>query len=274
MHSSGQHLGPPHQHGPAGDARPRGRGDGGGRRHPATMSAGSAVTMLPGARSASSSYQKAVMAVSTRPLSGIGSAKTTSKALIRSEATISSRPSPRRRGRGPCPSATRGRSTLTASGPSVDARPAPPGTGRGAAGTARGRRPRPARPASSVTSGSSARTWRRWRPLVPGRGGRRAGRSGRPRRGRAPTPTSASSTDWLKTRPRDPSVRLAQRPLGVDHQPGDQPGGLAQQVAGEQRGVGQDHPLDRAVRDVPLVPERHVLQPGADVAAQHPGQPA
>ena len=60
----------------------------------AAISAGSAVTMVPGARSASSAHQKAVMAVSTRPLSGMGSAKTTSKAQIRSEATISSSPSP------------------------------------------------------------------------------------------------------------------------------------------------------------------------------------
>ena len=58
------------------------------------MTAGSAVRSEPGARSASSSHQKAVMAVSTRPLSGMGSAITTSKALMRSEATISSRPSP------------------------------------------------------------------------------------------------------------------------------------------------------------------------------------
>ena len=34
------------------------------------------------------------MAVSTRPLSGMGSAMTTSKAEIRSEATINKRPSP------------------------------------------------------------------------------------------------------------------------------------------------------------------------------------
>jgi hypothetical protein len=44
--------------------------------------------------SASSSSQKAVMAVSTRPLSGTGSSITTSKADIRSEATNSRRPSP------------------------------------------------------------------------------------------------------------------------------------------------------------------------------------
>ncbi len=35
------------------------------------------------------SYQKALIAVSTRPFCGIGSANTTSKALTRSEATMS-----------------------------------------------------------------------------------------------------------------------------------------------------------------------------------------
>ena len=40
------------------------------------------------------SNQNADMAVSTRPLSGIGSAMTTSNAEMRSEVTISSRPSP------------------------------------------------------------------------------------------------------------------------------------------------------------------------------------
>ncbi len=44
----------------------------------ARISSGSAVTTEPGASPASSSHQKAVMAVSTRPLSGMGSAKTTS----------------------------------------------------------------------------------------------------------------------------------------------------------------------------------------------------
>ena len=93
-----EHLGPPHEHRPAGHARHRRRA---GRHREAaaagtraTISAGSAVTMLLGARSASSSFQNAVIAVSTRPLSGIGSAKTTSNALIRSDATISRSPSP------------------------------------------------------------------------------------------------------------------------------------------------------------------------------------
>ena len=45
----------------------------------------------------------------------------------------------------------------------------------------------------------------------------------------------------------------------------------ASAVVEQDRGVGQDHPLDRAVRDVPLVPEGDVLQPGLGVAAQQPG---
>ena len=45
-------------------------------------------------RRRAASAQNTVIAVSTRPLSGTGSAKTTSKAEMRSEATISSRPSP------------------------------------------------------------------------------------------------------------------------------------------------------------------------------------
>ena len=57
-------------------------------------SAGSAATRWPGTTSAISSHQKHVMAVSTRPLSGIGSAMITSKALTRSEATMSRRSSP------------------------------------------------------------------------------------------------------------------------------------------------------------------------------------
>ena len=61
---------------------------------PSGKSAGSALIRWLGARSASSSSQCRVMAVSTRPLSGMGSAMITSKAEIRSEATISRRPSP------------------------------------------------------------------------------------------------------------------------------------------------------------------------------------
>ena len=58
------------------------------------MAAGSAVIWDPGTMSAISSHQKLVMAVSTRPLSVMGSAMTTSNALTRSDATMRRRPSP------------------------------------------------------------------------------------------------------------------------------------------------------------------------------------
>jgi len=47
-----------------------------------------------GATLASCPDQNAVMAVSTRPLSGMGSAMTTSKAEMRSEVTMANRSSP------------------------------------------------------------------------------------------------------------------------------------------------------------------------------------
>ena len=68
--------------------------------------------------------------------------------------------------------------------------------------------------------------------------------------------------------------QVLQRPLGVHDQAGGQAGGLAQHVAGQQGGIGQRHPFDRAVGDVPLVPQRHVLQTGAEVAALQARQPA
>ena len=83
-----QHLGLADEHRPARRAPP-GRPQ---RAARAAISSGSAVTRLPGARSASSWHQNTVMAVSTRPLSGMGSVITTSNAEIRSEATMSSRP--------------------------------------------------------------------------------------------------------------------------------------------------------------------------------------
>ena len=58
--------------------------------------------------------------------------------------------------------------------------------------------------------------------------------------------------------------QVGQRPLGVDDEALDQARGLAQHVVGQQAGVGEDDPLDRAVRDVPLVPQGHVLEARAD----------
>ena len=68
-------------------------------------------------------------------------------------------------------------------------------------------------------------------------------------------------------------VEIAAHPLGVDHQAVDQPREAVQGEVGEDAGVGQHHPLDRAVRDVALVPERHVLQGRDDRGTDHPGEP-
>jgi hypothetical protein len=39
------------------------------------------------------------------------------------------------------------------------------------------------------------------------------------------------------------------------------------------RVVGEDHALDRRVRDIALVPQRHVLESGLGISAQHPSEP-
>ena len=44
-------------------------------------------------------------------------------------------------------------------------------------------------------------------------------------------------------------------------------------VVERDRRVGQDHALGAGVRDVALVPQRDVLEPGLGVAAQHARQP-
>ena len=57
----------------------------------------------------------------------------------------------------------------------------------------------------------------------------------------------------------------------VDHEPLGERRGLAQQEAGQQERVGQHHALDRAVRDVALVPQRDVLEARHEVAAHARG---
>ena len=96
-----QHLGAPHEHRASVQCASI-------ARKPTTdrsITAGSHVTSALGTVDANSWIQKSVSPVSTRPFSGIGSFITTSKALRRSEATISMQLRRRpRRGRGPCPS--------------------------------------------------------------------------------------------------------------------------------------------------------------------------
>src|SRR5208283_940762 len=56
----------------------------------------------------------------------------------------------------------------------------------------------------------------------------------------------------------------------MDHEAVDQAGHLCRRVVGDNAGVREHDPLDRAVRDVSLMPEGHVLEACDEVAAQHP----
>ena len=58
--------------------------------------------------------------------------------------------------------------------------------------------------------------------------------------------------------------------LLMDHHAVHHADGEVLGVVEQRRCVGQRHPLDRRVRDVALVPERHVLEAGLRVAAQEP----
>ena len=70
-----------------------------------------------------------------------------------------------------------------------------------------------------------------------------------------------------------PALDVLAHPLRPDDQPVDQAGHPDQHVVEQDRRVGQDDPLGRAVADVPLVPQRLVLERGQGVAAEQPGQP-
>ena len=61
---------------------------------------------------------------------------------------------------------------------------------------------------------------------------------------------------------------------GIDTQALHDRGHLPQHEVQGDRAVRQHHPFDRAVADVPFVPEGTVLKGRHDVAAQHPRQTA
>ena len=68
--------------------------------------------------------------------------------------------------------------------------------------------------------------------------------------------------------------QVVECPIGMHHETGCEACGLAQDVAGQERRIGQRHPFHRAVRDVTFVPERDVLEAGAQIAPQQAGQTA
>ena len=69
------------------------------------------------------------------------------------------------------------------------------------------------------------------------------------------------------------SSRFSRILLRVDHHPFHKRQNPPLHVVEQDRRVGQDDPLDRGVRDVALVPQRHVLECGLGVAAEDPGEP-
>ena len=68
------------------------------------------------------------------------------------------------------------------------------------------------------------------------------------------------------------ALEVLEHAVGVHGHALDDVGRLGQHVVGQDAGVGQGDALDRAVGDVALVPQGHVLEPGAEVAAQQAGQ--
>ena len=62
-------------------------------------------------------------------------------------------------------------------------------------------------------------------------------------------------------------------PIGIHDHAGDNPGESPEHVIERDEAVGQNHPLDRRMRDVALVPERDVLERGHGVGADQAREP-
>ena len=87
----------------------------------------------------------------------------------------------------------------------------------------------------------------------------------------APCSTSASRTRW-RTAPAG-ELEVGGHPVGWRPSRA-RPQREVLHVVEQDRRVGQHDPLGARVRDVALVPQRDVLEPGLGVAAQHARQPA
>ncbi len=68
------------------------------------------------------------------------------------------------------------------------------------------------------------------------------------------------------------AVEILLHVLRIDHQLVDDAGQPRQREIERHRGVRPDHALDRGMRDVALVPERHVLQRRQRIGAHHARQ--
>jgi hypothetical protein len=69
-------------------------------------------------------------------------------------------------------------------------------------------------------------------------------------------------------------LEVASHPVGVDHEPLHDPGEAVEHVIEREERVRDDHALGRRLRDVALVPERHVLESDHRGRAHHAGEPA
>ena len=86
-----------------------------------------------------------------------------------------------------------------------------------------------------------------------------------------PRRASSSSTVPENTTPRERS-RFSPHPVRIHDHAADDTGEAPQHVVERDEAVGQDHALDRRVRDVPLVPQRDVLERRHGVGAHQPRQ--
>src|SRR5436190_3228641 len=65
-------------------------------------------------------------------------------------------------------------------------------------------------------------------------------------------------------------IEVPPHPVRIDDEPLDDPRKAVEHVVEREEGIRDDHPLGRRVRDVALVPERHVLEAGHCGCADDP----
>src|SRR5436309_2679539 len=90
--------------------------------------------------------------------------------------------------------------------------------------------------------------------------------SSRPLSGLGPSITTSNA--YIRT------VEVLEHAMAINRHALDEAATPHQEVVGQDAAVGEDDALHRAVGDVALVPQGDVLQPGAEVTPQNPGQAA
>src|SRR6478735_1651451 len=67
-------------------------------------------------------------------------------------------------------------------------------------------------------------------------------------------------------------LEIAEHPLGMDDEAFDDPREAVEHVVECEERIGNDYALGRGLRDVALVPERHVLEPDQRIGAHDTGE--